>query len=87
MSKMKFKYEIVHTEKYTDKDGQEQKKYTKLGAVFERPDGSLCAKILDSWVNFYEPKPKASDFKKLQEDIKPAQGLGSLDDLSDDLPF
>jgi len=79
MSKMKFKYEAVHTEKYTDKaTGEERKKYTKIGAVFEREDGTLCMKLLDSWVNFYPPKIKEDGYQAAKQ---------AVDNTSDDIPF
>ena len=79
---MKFKYEAVHTEKYVDKDGVEKKKYTKIGAVFERDDGTMCMKLLDSWVNFYPPKMKEDGYQAAKKAAQPEQ-----DDLSDQIPF
>lgn len=81
MSKMKFKAEAVYSEKYTDKEGQEKTKYTNIGALFEREDGSLCAKILGSWVNFYPPKMKEDGYKAAKQAVAP------LDDPSDDVPW
>ena len=80
-----FKADIVHTEKYTDKQtGEEKKKYTKIGAVFVREDGSECAKILDSWVNFY---PKKVDERGYQEAKQAVQNAGPVDELEDEIPF
>lgn len=93
MSKMKFKYNAVHTEKYTDKQtGEEKKKYTTIGAVFEREDGTLCMKLLDSWVNFYPPKAKAEDYKKLKENLQefsePQEEFNPVTgEISDEIPF
>jgi hypothetical protein len=80
---MKFKYEAVHTEKYTNKDGEEKKAYTKIGAVFERDDGTMCMKLLDSWVNFYPPKMKEDGYQA----AKKAADTGEVDDMSDSIPF
>ena len=81
MSKMKFKYEAVHTEKYTDKQtGEERKKYTKIGAVFEREDGTMCMKLLDSWVNFYPPKMKEVGYQAAKQAVQD-------DGLDQDIPF
>ena len=83
MSKMTFKYEAVHTEKYTDRQtGEEKKKYTKIGAVFEREDGSLCMKMLDSWVNFYPPRMPDDGFQKAKEAASQAE-----DDINNQIPF
>jgi len=83
MPKLSFKYDIVHTEKYEDRQtGEERKKHTKLGAVFERDDGSLCAKILDSWVNFYPPKER----RQSSHNQSKSNGF-QTDDMMDDIPF
>jgi len=72
MSKLKFRGDITHTEKYTDKKtNEEKKKYTRVGALFEREDGSLTIKFLDSWLNVYPPKATGEDFKKLRESLEP----------------
>jgi hypothetical protein len=55
---MKFLKDAVYSEKYVNKEGEEKTKYTNIGALFEREDGSLCAKILGSWVSFYDKKPR-----------------------------
>jgi hypothetical protein len=77
---MKFKYDAVYTQKYVDKNGEEKKMYTKIGAIFERDDGSLCMKLLDSWVNFYEPRVNEGGFKQAKEAVKQ-----SVED--DEIPF
>jgi hypothetical protein len=69
---MKFKGDLVHTEKYEDRETKEEKKkYVKVGALFEREDGSLCVKFLGGWLNVYPPKATDRDFKKLREEIQP----------------
>lgn len=68
MSKLTFKGDITHTEKYTDRNtGEEKKKYTKAGALFEREDGSLCLKIFDTWFNVYPPKMKEEGYRAAKE--------------------
>lgn len=68
---MKFKGDLVHTEKYTDKKtGEEKKKHTKVGALFERPDGSQCVKFLGGWLNIYEPKATDKDFRSVRDSIE-----------------
>ncbi len=93
---MKFLKDAVYSEKYTDKEGNERTKYTNIGALFEREDGSLCAKILGSWVSFYDKKPKTesenkhanSDFAKSAKHYEAKQnGYQKQDELEDDIPF
>ncbi len=62
---MQKKFDIVFSgEKYTTRDGEEKTRFVNMGAVFERDDGSLCAKIeslpvgFTGWVNFYEPRER-----------------------------
>lgn len=88
---LKFKGDITHTEKYTDKkSGEEKKKYTRIGALFEREDGSFTVKMLDSWLNVYPPKASEEDFRNLRESIDPDTGEiqgRDKDDLGSDIPF
>lgn len=88
---MKFIKNAVHVEKYTDKrTGEEKKKYTTVGALFERNDGSLCMKMLDSWINFYDPKPSNTQKQDMFNEAKEAVqdvGSGGYDDFSDEIPF
>lgn len=82
---LKHKYDIVHTRKYTDKDGNEKKAYTNFGKVFERDDGSLCMSILDSWCNFYEPKIGEKEFKEAKHAV--AKGNAFVDEDDSIIPF
>lgn len=85
---MKRKYDAVYTEKYTDKDGTEKKKYTNVGTVLEREDGTLCMKFLGSWVNFYEPKSDAPQKPARDYKTTPAvSGADVYDDFEDSPPF
>lgn len=81
MSKLNFKGEIVHTEKYTDKNGEEKKKYTKAGALFEREDGSQCVKIFDTWFNVYPPRMNEDQYAQAK------QAASVPEDTSDQIPF
>jgi hypothetical protein len=80
---MKKLYDAVHTEKYTDKQtGEEKRKYTNIGAVFQRDDGSMCMAFLGSWINFYEPKMKQEGYQQAKQAVEqPA------DELEDEIPF
>ena len=85
MSKL---YEItVVSGKYTNKDGQEKKRYQTIGSLFE--DGENLKIKLDTiplvdggwtgWANCYELEDRAPSRAE-----KPKSGI---DDLPDDLPF
>lgn len=80
MSKAEYLGDLVHTEKYTDRNGEEKKKYTKIGTKWQRPDKSEFYKILDSFVNFY---PK----KAGQELYDQAKAAVQVDDFDDFPPF
>jgi hypothetical protein len=62
---MRKKYDAVATVgKYTDKEGNEKKRYVTIGAVFEDNQGRIslkldampCSPEWSGWVSFYEPK-------------------------------
>jgi hypothetical protein len=61
---LKKTHDAVYAEKYTDRDGNEKTRYTNLGSLLQRDDGSLTMKMesipvgFSGWINFYEPKPK-----------------------------
>lgn len=80
MSKSKFIGDIVHTEKYSDRQtGEEKKKHTRAGALFQRDDGSFSVKMFDSWFNVYPPK---------SEQQKAPAPHSNNDDLGDtEIPF
>lgn len=84
MSQLRFKGEIVHTEKYTDKKtGEEKKKYTKAGALFMRDDGTFTVKMFDTWFNVYPPKETNYD-----EARQAAESQEVVNDhLEDEIPF
>lgn len=42
---MKPTHNIVFAEKYTNREGAEKKKYTTIGTVFTRDDGSMAIKM------------------------------------------
>lgn len=76
---------------YTDRDGNEKRRYQNCGAVFEK-DGKLSLKLeaipvgdWNGWFNLYEPHTEA---RPAQERAPQAQGE-SDDDFSPDLevPF
>jgi len=79
----KFKGDIKVTEKYTDKQsGEEKKFYHKVGALFERDDGSLCVQLVGGgWANVYPPKMKAEGYQAAKEAVAP------VDDMESEIPF
>lgn len=77
---------VAVTGTYKDQSGADKKRYTNIGSLFERPDGSMCFKLesvpvgWDGWANMYE----------MDEQKKPADGGSSpatRDDLDSDVPF
>lgn len=79
----------VYTEKWTDRNtGEEKKKYTTIGTLFQRDDGSMCLKMLGSWVNFYDIKPRRDQVEKVYNEAKQAvSGDTMRQDFDDDIPF
>lgn len=60
MAKLSFKGDIVHGEKYTDKNtGEEKWKNTRAGALFyDEEKQRHVIKFFDTWFNVYPPKMK-----------------------------
>jgi len=83
------KYDAVATLRSTDRNGNEKKRYHKMGVVFEGDKG-LSLKLdnipvgFDGWIQFYDPKPKESQ----SGGDRPQSGnkVGTADD-SDSIPF
>lgn len=85
---MKKLYDMVHTEKYTTKDGEEKKKFTNVGSVLQRDDGSMCCNFLGSWINFYEPRQNNQSPAVSNSNGGYAQhNAGQVDDFDQDIPF
>lgn len=64
---MKKAYDAVATVgKYTDRQGNEKKRYVTVGAVFEDDQGRMslkmdavpCSHEWSGWISFYEPKER-----------------------------
>ena len=80
----KIKNIVVITGTYTNKDGQEKKRYQTIGSLFE--DGENLKIKLDTiplveggwtgWANCYELEDRAEKPRK-----------SGFDDMKDDLPF
>ena len=77
--------------------GQTKKRYQNIGAVFEREDGSMCAKIenipvgpgWNGWINFFEPRERNQgvDTGTSQGGGQSYGGSPASDDLDQDIPF
>jgi hypothetical protein len=79
---MGIKYEVTAvTGKYTDKNGNEKNRYTKVGVVLETKNGPML-KVeaipvgLDGWAYLNEPKEREQ-----------TQDSGRVADMNDDPPF
>jgi hypothetical protein len=82
--------------KYTDRNGQEKKRYLNVGSVFENDKGEMSMKIeaipagqdWNGWVSFYVPKERQddrpADKPKAQDDTGTRSGF---EDFADDIPF
>ena len=102
MSKMKpYKRAVAVTGSYTDSNGDEKKRYTNIGTLFQYDDGGLSLKldsipVGDGWngfVSFYDIEEKrdsnrsgGSSSSRGREDGF-SGGRGAVDDFSDDVPF
>ena len=87
MSKLEYKGDAVFSEKY-EKDGETKTKYTNVGAWFQREDGSICIKFLNSWINLYDKRDRDQEpgaQKKTTEPVKKAEPV--KDDIEDEIPF
>jgi len=98
---MKKKYDAVATVgKYTNKDGDEKKRYLNVGTVFENEEGRLSMKLealpigteWTGWVSFYEPKGNDDSTRKMHgsEPRRTAAGGVAVDrdfDMDSDVPF
>ena len=98
MSKMTpFKRAVAVTGTYTDRQGNEKKRYANVGTLFQYEDGNFTLK-LDSlpvgqgwsgFLNFYEIEER-----KPQDDVSPRRDDGRSyasretgADLNDEIPF
>ena len=87
MAKLKFKGDIVHGEKYTDKDGSEKWKNTKVGALFYDEEKNVYkVKQFDTWFNVYAPKATEDDYKGLKNEIQKTR-QEQKDEFEDEVPF
>ena len=89
------RYDVVAvTGTYTDRNGQERRRFLNCGAVFETDKGlSLKLEALpvgfDGWFQLYEPReeqqaPRQAGKPQL---ARPRQAAVGGEDFEDDLPF
>ncbi len=87
------KYDAVCTiGKYTDRQGNEKKRYVNVGSVFEDEQGRLSLKMdvipvgleWSGWISMYEPKAK--DASPVTEHSE-AKGNAFQPQSDDDIPF
>lgn len=87
---MKKSHDAVYVERYTDRNGAEKKRYTNIGSLLVRDDGSMALKLeaipvnFSGWVAFYEPKPKEG-----ARESSPSRSSGGSQagDPNDEIPF
>lgn len=82
---MSVQYEVMaSTGSYTDKNGQEKKRWVKCGIVMSTKTGGLALKMEtmpvggDGWFSLFEPKPR---------DEAPRKQTASVADMDSDIPF
>jgi len=97
------KYEAVATiGKYTDRQGNEKKRYLNVGTVFEDDQGRLSLKLdaipvgqeWSGWISFFEPKPREMSPAQQAHSEAKANGYqpgsttdGGFKDMGDEIPF
>lgn len=90
---MKKKYDAVATVgKYTDREGNEKKRYVTIGAVFEDDQGRMsmkldavpCSPDWSGWASFYEPDRNRQAQPAPQASTPQPQ---DSEDFGDDIPF
>ena len=80
-------HDAVYVERYSDRDGNEKKRYTNIGALFTREDGSMSVKLesipvaFSGWISLYVPKQKE------ERPQRNAQAQAPVDELDDTVPF
>lgn len=85
---MSIKYEVMtSTGTYTDKNGQEKKRWVKCGIVMSTKTGGLALKMEtmpvggDGWFSLFEPKPRDEVAQA------PRKQAASVADMDSDVPF
>lgn len=66
MSAKAFKKAVATMGKYTNAQGEEKKRYTNVGTLFQQDDGRLSLKLdavpvgegWSGWISFYDLEPK-----------------------------
>lgn len=89
---MSKKFDIVTSEKYQDRDGNEKTRYTNIGAVFETAKGmSMKLESLpigwNGWASFYEPKPREERPQQQSAPRGGQQQRRAQDDDMGEVPF
>jgi hypothetical protein len=84
---MSVQYEVMaSTGSYTDKNGQEKKRWVKCGVVMATKSGGLALKMEtmpvggDGWFSLFEPKPK-DDYQA------PRKQAANVAEMDSDIPF
>lgn len=90
MSKMTpYRRAVAVTGTYTDRQGNEKKRYVNVGTLFQYEDGNLTLKLeslpVSGWngfLSFYEIEDR-----KPQDDVNPRRDAPASRDLDDEIPF
>lgn len=79
---------------YTNRNGEEKKRYMTVGAVFESDKG-MSMKLgaipvgpeFNGWLSFYEPKERDDAPRSASRDDKRTTKGNDADPFNDDIPF
>ena len=81
---------MATTGTYTDRNGQEKRRYLTVGKLFQRDDGSMSMKIdaipvnFDGWLNAYDlDEKRKEDYQQNMPDLKAAAAGETQDDSFD----
>lgn len=90
---MKPTHNLVFSEKYENKDGEEKRRYTTVGKLFRREDGSVTIKLetlpispqFNGWLSVYKIEPRDSGEKEYQQQQQEKQQPDDvvLEDIDD----
>lgn len=94
MASMKpHKRAVAVTGTYTDRQGNEKKRYTNVGTLFQYDDGGFALKldavpVGDGWngfISFYDLEDRKQNDDASPRREQPKQGFSA--DLDDEIPF
>lgn len=88
-----YKQAACVTGTYTDRDGNEKKRYVNVGTLFQYEDGGLALKLdsipvgqgWNGFISFFDLKPRDGAQGGSRQTAKPREDFSA--DLDDEIPF